>query len=314
MQETFKPEGGFASRKVHKDGLEVILLAYCRDDKRKRPIFLDMLGPKNAVKALISKAMDKNNHAAESNADTVAFFIDGEREGSSNAFRLPDNNYKSFMAPMEQPEDVKRLPRNRKPVLNQGRLVYHGATSLAGDDEFYVPVYRQIEIPKTDIHGRTGDEIWQLFLRFITTPHSAEFKHYVAPIWCSDLYNIYMFISNRIRVPLHGNWMPWLFQETVGRWTYGIGDTGYLIEYISAYISPLVYEAEKKENKPLMEHGAYRILGNNFKDRWQALAARNGKRFEGIEFQKIENKIEEVPERKNAEDVDLENGEGEIFA
>ena len=243
-------------RSVRSDDVTTALIAYIHDNDMDIPILIDFMGARNAVKQLLVKPFNPAYIGAR--ADGSAFIITNgdQRKG----FQLPDLNYKAFSSSL-----------NSRVV--EGRIVALTATVAAGRDLCYVLVRHHIELPSDCMDD------WLHYLRYQQTPQHPEFKQYTAPLWASDLYNIYQALRSRIGCPLHERWMPWLFRKIDGqRFSSQKADLHSiaLCQYIKGYVD------ERATGN--IECGAYRLYGQNMKALWVELLISNPDRADGIVF------------------------------
>lgn len=296
-----------ALRKVSIDGLEATLVSQVTDDERRRPVWISFVGMRNTVKALVSRAKDKNRQGNENGDGNVAFFVQNGNVGGSNSFRLPDEDYKTFVRDLETPVDIQWTPKRKRPTLYEGRIVsYNALGNTPNDVECYCPVWREIMIPNVpDAFGLEPDQQWEQYLEYVSAPNAAKFKTYKAPLWTVDLYNFYMFLSARVHVPMTPLWAPWLFKQVANRTTYGApGDAPQvLVKFIKGYVSPVILDREKEMGTTIVEHGCYRIIGEDAKELWRRTVVQNPRRFDGLTFEKVEN-LDETP-KSDSLDEDL---------
>lgn len=248
-------------RSVRTDDVTAALVAHIYDNERGKPILIDFIGSRNAVKQLLGKPFNPAYMGvrAESHAFTI---VDGSRY---SGFRLPDNNYKTMTATLGG-------------RVVEGRIVALDATTSAPRTECYVLVMNRIDLPRT-VLAETIENSWLRYIRYRQTPNRQEFAEYVPPAWVSDLYNVYQALRVRIGRPLHERWMPWLFTQVadkpVSSETSSLkGIT--LCKYIPGYIDA--------KAKGVIEGGAYRLTCRDLSNLWAEILIRNPNRAEGITF------------------------------
>jgi len=248
-------------RSVRTDDVTAALVAYIYDNERGKPILINFIGSRNAVKQLLSKPFNPAymGARAESHAFTV---IDGPHY---SGFRLPDNSYKALTTTLGG-------------RVVEGRIVALDATTSAPRTECYVLVMDRIELPHVGLNEPL-EESWLRYIRYRQTPNRPEFAGYVPTVWAFDLYNVYQALRVRIGRPLHERWMPWLFTQVadkpVSSETAGLkGIT--LCKYIPGYLDP--------KAKGVMEGGAYRLTCRDLSNLWAEILIRNPNRADGITF------------------------------
>ena len=245
-------------RSVRTDDVTAALVAHIHDSERNKPIMVDFIGSRNAVKQLLSKPF--NPAYLGTRAEGSAFTLtDGSRYTS---FRLPDIAYKTLNSALGG-------------RVVEGRIVSLEATVSAPRESCYVLVMNRIELPA----DASMDEAWLHYVRYRQTPNRPEFSRYVPPAWAGDLYNVYQALRARIGRPLHERWMPWLFTQVVDKplssERLGVRDVT-LCKYIAGYVDP--------KARGMVESGAYRLTCREMGDLWAEVLIRNPKRAEGITF------------------------------
>jgi hypothetical protein len=250
-------------RSVRTDDVTAALIAHIHDNERNKPVFIDFIGSRNAIKQLLSKPFNPAyiGIKAENPAFTV---VDGDR---FMAFRLPDNNYKALNTTLSG-------------RVTEGRIVSLDATITAPRTECYVLVMNQIEPLSV---GSTVDEAWLHYIRYRQTPNRPEFALYTPPVWASDLYKVYQALRVRIGRPLHERWMPWLFEQVADKLVSSdkLGLRGVsLCKYIPGYID--------SKARGTVECGAYRLTCRDLSDLWAEILIRNPQRADGITFASAE--------------------------
>jgi|GEM_PF-1122636 len=245
-------------RSVRTDDVTAALVAHIHDSERNKPIMVDFIGSRNAVKQLLSKPFNPAylGVRAEGSAFTLT---DGSRY---TGFRLPDTAYKTLNSALSG-------------RVVEGRIVSLEATVSAPRESCYVLVMNRIELPA----DATVDDAWLHYVRYRQTPNRPEFSRYVPPIWAGDLYNVYQALRARIGRPLHERWMPWLFVQVADKplssERLGVRDVT-LCKYIAGYVDPKV--------RGVVECGAYRLTCREMGDLWAEVLIRNPNRAEGITF------------------------------
>ncbi|MHB8626800.1 MAG: hypothetical protein ACYDBJ_07200 [Aggregatilineales bacterium] len=252
-------------RSVRTDDVTAALVAHIHDSERSKPILIDFIGSRNAVKQLLSKPFNPAYVGVK--AESAAFtIVDGDRYTS---FRLPDFAYKALSTTLSG-------------RVIEGRIVALDATTTAPRTECYVLVADKIELPKEPM-AEPVEETWLRYVHYRQTPNRPEFAHYTPPAWAPDLYNVYQALRTRIGRPLHERWMPWLFAQVADKPVSSEkldlkGVT--LCKYIPGYIAP------KAEG--VVERGVYRLTCRDLSDLWAELLIRNPNRADGITFGKAE--------------------------
>ena len=245
-------------RSVRTDDVTAALVAHIHDSERNKPIMVDFIGSRNAVKQLLSKPFNLAYLGAR--AEGSAFTLtDGSRY---TGFRLPDTSYKTLNSALGG-------------RVVEGRIVSLEATVSAPRESCYVLVMNRIELPAD---GSVDDD-WLHYVRYRQTPNRPEFSRYVPPIWAGDLYNVYQALRARIGRPLHERWMPWLFTQVADKplssERLGLKDV-MLCKYIAGYVDPKV--------RGVVECGAYRLTCREMGDLWAEVLIRNPNRADGITF------------------------------
>lgn len=197
--------GEVLMRSVRTDDVTAALVTHIHDSERGKPVLIDFIGSRNAVKQLLSKPFNPAYMGVK--ADVHAFtVVDGERY---TGFRLPDNGYKAL-------------------------------TTAAPRTECYVLVMDRIELPHVGL-SEPIEETWLRYIRYRQTPNRPEFAGYALPSWAADLYNVYQALRVRIGRPLHERWMPWLFgqvaDKAVSSEMLGLKAVT-LCKYVPGYIDP----------------------------------------------------------------------------
>ena len=250
-------------RSVRTDDVTAALIAHIHDNERNKPVFIDFISSRNAIKQLLSKPFNPAyiGIKAENPAFTV---VDGDRYV---AFRLPDANYKALNTTLSG-------------RVTEGRIVSLDATITAPRTECYVLVMNQIEPLSV---GLTVDEAWLHYVRYRQTPNRPEFALYTPPVWAADLYKVYQALRVRIGRPLHERWMPWLFEQVADKLVSSdkLGLRGIsLCKYIPGYID--------SKARGTVECGAYRLTCRDLSDLWAEILIRNPQRADGITFASAE--------------------------
>ncbi len=261
LPETIQSSPEHLMRSVRTDDVTTALVAHVHDSERGKPVMVDFIGSRNAVKQLLAKPF--NPAFIGPKAEGAAFTIS---DGSMYTnFRLPDSNYKAMSATLSG-------------KLTEGRIVALDATVSAPRTECYVLVVRKIDLPPPDM-GASLVECWLRYLDYRATPNRPEFARYVPPVWGADLYNVYQALRSRIGRPLHERWMPWLFSQVADKQVSSekLGLRGVtLCKYISGYIDP--------QARGAVECGAYRLTCHERSDLWAEVLIRNPQRADGITF------------------------------
>src|SRR5258708_32371902 len=117
-------------RSVHTVDVQAALIAHIHDWERGKPILIDFVGSRNAIKQLLAKPFNPGNIGR---GDGVGFTIVNGSNYSS--FRLPDLNFKAISVGL----------KNR---AVEGRIVSLDATTSAPKQECYVLVSGRIQIPE----------------------------------------------------------------------------------------------------------------------------------------------------------------------
>ncbi|MEP7287904.1 MAG: hypothetical protein ABI947_19305 [Chloroflexota bacterium] len=251
-------------RSVQTDDVQAALIAHIHDWERGKPILIDFVGSRNAIKQLLAKPFNPGNIGR---GDGVGFIL---VNGSSfSNFRLPDLNYKAISASL----------KNR---AIEGRIVSLDATTAAPKQECYVLVSGPIRIPETD-DPETVAAIWQRYVRYRQAPNRPEFARYEPTAWTTDLYNVYQALRVRLGRPLHIGWMPWLFQQVADQQLTSpkLGLSGVMVcKYIGGYITPKAAGA--------VEQGAYRLTCSEVSELWGEVIMANPQRAQGIVFKSDE--------------------------
>ena len=245
-------------RSVRTDDVTAALVAHIHDNERSKPVMVDFIGSRNAVKQLLSKPFNPAYLGAR--AEGSAFMLtDGSRYTS---FRLPDTSYKTLNTALGG-------------RVVEGRIVSLEATVSAPRESCYVLVMNRIELP-VEV---SVDDAWLHYVRYRQTPNRPEFSRYVPPLWAGDLYNVYQALRARIGRPLHERWMPWLFAQVADKSLtserLGLKDV-VLCKYIVGYVDPKV--------RGVVESGAYRLTCREMGDLWAEVLIRNPNRADGITF------------------------------
>ncbi|MHB8628559.1 MAG: hypothetical protein ACYDBJ_20270 [Aggregatilineales bacterium] len=253
--------GEVLMRSVRTDDVTAALIAHIHDSERNKPVFIDFIGSRNAVKQLLSKPF--NPAYVGTKAESAAFtIVDGDR---FSGFRLPDHAYKALTTTL-----------NGRVI--EGRIVALDATTTAPRTECYVLVMDKIDLPHADL-TEPIEELWLRYVHYRQTPNRPEFAHYTPPAWAPDLYNVYQALRTRIGRPLHERWMPWLFAQVadnpISSEKLGLKAV-MLCKYIPGYIDPKAVGA--------VERGAYRLTCRDLTELWAELLIRNPNRAEGIAF------------------------------
>ena len=245
-------------RSVRTDDVTAALVAHIHDSERNKPVMVDFIGSRNAVKQLLSKPFNPAylGVRAEGSAFTLT---DGSRYTS---FRLPDTSYKTLNTALGG-------------RVVEGRIVSLEATVSAPRESCYVLVMNRIELPA----DAAVNDVWLNYVRYRQTPNRPEFSRYVPPMWAGDLYNVYQALRARIGRPLHERWMPWLFAQVADKSLtserLGLKDV-VLCKYIAGYVDPKV--------RGVVESGAYRLTCREMGDLWAEVLIRNSNRADGITF------------------------------
>ena len=245
-------------RSVRTDDVTAALVAHIHDNERNKPILVDFIGSRNAVKQLLSKPFNPAyvGVRAEGSAFTLT---DGSRY---TGFRLPDTSYKTLNGALGG-------------RVVEGRIVSLEATVSAPRESCYVLVMNRIDLPADG----SVDDAWLHYVRYRQTPNRPEFNRYVPPAWASDLYNVYQALRARIGRPLHERWMPWLFAQVADKplssERLGLRDVT-LCKYIAGYVD--------SKARGVVESGAYRLTCREMGDLWAEVLIRNPNRAEGITF------------------------------
>jgi len=253
--------GEVLMRSVRTDDVTAALVAHIHDSERGKPVLIDFVGSRNAVKQLLSKPFNPAYMGVK--ADAHAFtVVDGERY---TGFRLPDNGYKALTTTLNG-------------RVLEGRIVALDATTAAPRTECYVLVMDRIELPRVGL-SEPIEETWLRYIRYRQTPNRPEFAGYTPPPWAADLYNVYQALRVRIGRPLHERWMPWLFgqvaDKAVSSQTLGLKAVT-LCKYIPGYID--------SKAQGVVERGAYRLTCRDLSNLWAEILIRNPNRADGITF------------------------------
>jgi hypothetical protein len=245
-------------RSVRSEDVTAALIAHIHDSERDKPLLIDFVGARNAVKHLLAKAFSPSNVGTR---DGAAFYITNGTYQS--AFRLPDYSYKALQTAL-------------KTRSVEGRIVALDATTAAPREECYVLVADHIILPDGDV-----SDAWAEYVRYVNAPNRAEFARYTAPGWARDLYNVFGALRARLGRPLHISWMPWLFRAVtdVPLSSEALGMKYVTVcKYIAGYLDPRARGA--------VEGGAYRLTCGDKSDLWGEVILRNPDRMKGIDFGK----------------------------
>jgi len=245
-------------RSVRTDDVTAALVAHIHDSERNKPVMVDFIGSRNAVKQLLSKPFNPAYLGARTEGSALTL-TDGSRY---TGFRLPDTSYKTLNSALGG-------------RVVEGRIVSLEATVSAPRESCYVLVMNRIEL----LADVSVDDVWLHYVRYRQTPNRPEFSRYMPPAWGTDLYNVYQALRARIGRPLHERWMPWLFTQVADKplssERLGLKDV-MLCKYIGGYVDP--------KARGVIECGAYRLTCREMGDLWAEVLIRNPNRAEGITF------------------------------
>lgn len=293
---------------------ESILSTYLVDSDRKSLVWVGVFGLRSAVYGLTKRLRDKANSGSLNDSSKFAFHIE-LGIGQSQAIKLEEvsDYYIAPPQPLVTPNILMQLPAKRRPAMYEGRAIAYAATREAGEKECYCPVWQQI-IP-ADSATMTAQQVWVDFVKRTenTSMDSDTDIEWEPKLWCIDLYNLYLFMSARIRVAISPYWMLWLLNYSKNRSSWSMGKSGKVLEYLHAYVSPIYKEAEERLGVPIIEHGAYRIQCDSAADFWRTELVKNPGRFDDISFTYVEEPKSEVETTDYVDGNATDSGEGMVF-
>ena len=220
------------------------------------PIMISLLGPKGAVSSLMAKAMLKYNMGRK--AVNPPFWIKGKHSGTNlERFVLPHEDYHRLMP--------QRLGDTR---IYEGRIVHKLAdqsTAADNKDKCFVLVRTKIDL-RDNFDAK--EQEWVDFVANLRDPAVPK------PLWCQDLWRIYVALKNRLTIPVHATWMPYLFNRM-------INDYGGAVKFIEGYVSQELFEVNAQPN---IEMHAYELTCQPQQNDWKHYIVKNPNRTKFIRF------------------------------
>jgi len=223
------------------------------EENYRTPIMISLIGAKAAVNQMMARAMLKYNQGPK--ASSHAFTISGKNStGYESGFTLPHDNYRRIM-PI----------RLGKTHLYEGRIIHKDADQNTSNmqDTCYVLVREKIEFGKQDFEARELE--WVDFVQHARAPE------YPRPLWCEDLYRIFVALKNRLSIPVHPTWMPYLFKSA----------PSWMMQWYPGHVSPELYEVNAQ---PRIETGAYKLVCDAADRNWRTYITNNPNRAKHIKF------------------------------